>query len=83
MNSASVSEANALSEKTATNNKSSAVATVLTPATSENSRMSCCVRDKNGSMINSMDKKMVHSVDADVTTCHAGRSLARPSAQHP
>ena len=56
-NSDKVSDANCPSENTATNSRSSEVATVLMAASSENSRMKFCDRPRNGTSSSSEPRK--------------------------
>ena len=63
MNSDSVSDANWPSENTATNSRSSDVATVLMAASNENSRITCCECDMNGTSNNRVPRNTYQTIE--------------------
>src|SRR5256885_12838372 len=81
-NSDRVSEANCPNEKTATNSRSSEVATVLMAASSENSRMICCDFDRKGTSSSSDARKTYQIIEpmAAMLCCTPGARAAAASA---
>src|SRR5438105_12397275 len=81
-NSDKVNEANWPNENTATNSRSSDVATVLIAASSENSRMICCDFDRNGTSSNKDARNTYQIIDpmAAMLCCTPGACAAAASA---